>query len=60
MKNTTKNWKKFLPLIGILLFFYILIKINFVNVLEEIKKVNIYFLLITLVFFDYNVSCSDF
>ncbi|MEK6872506.1 MAG: lysylphosphatidylglycerol synthase transmembrane domain-containing protein [Nanoarchaeota archaeon] len=50
MKNTTKNWKKFLPLIGILLFFYILIKINFVNVLEEIKKVNIYFLLITLVF----------
>lgn len=49
IKKTTKNWKKFLPLIGILLFFYILVKINLINVLEEIKKVNIYFLLITLV-----------
>ena len=49
IKKAIKNWKKFLPLIGILLFFYILVKINLINVLEEIKNVNIYFLLVTLV-----------
>ena len=49
MSNKPKTWKNFLPVIGILLFFYILFKINLVNVLEEIKKANIYFLLIALI-----------
>jgi len=48
-----KNWKKYLPIVGILLFIYIILKINIINVLQEIKHINIYFLLIAifLVFF---------
>ena len=45
-----KNWKKFLPIIGILLFIYILSKVNIVNVFQEIRQVNIYFLLISIFF----------
>lgn len=44
-----KNWKKYLPIIGIILFIYILFNIKLTNILEEIKNVNLYFLLIALI-----------
>jgi len=45
-----KNWKRYLPIIGILLFIYILLKINLVNVLYEISQINIYFLILAIIF----------
>ena len=42
------RWKKYLPIFGILLFIYILIKIDLKNVLLEIQNANIYFLLIAI------------
>ena len=45
-----KNWKKYLPIIGIILFVYILIKIDLKEVLIEIKNVEVNFLFISLVF----------
>ena len=45
-----KNWKKILPIIGIVLFFYILIKLDLVNIINEIRKANILFLLLALIF----------
>jgi len=44
------NWKRWLPLIGILLFVYILIKIDLLNVLKEMKNVDFAFILIALFF----------
>ena len=49
VKLKMKNWKKYLPIIGIVLFIYILFKINLVNILEEIKNVNLSFLFIALI-----------
>ncbi len=43
------NWKNFLSVIGILLFLYILFKIDLINVFDEIKKVNIYFIGIAII-----------
>jgi len=48
--NILKNWKKYLPIIGILLFVYIIFKINLINVFQEIKQVNIYFLFLAISF----------
>ncbi len=42
------KWKKYLPVFGILLFVYILIKIDLQSVLLEIQNANIYFLLIAV------------
>lgn len=42
------KWKKYLPVFGILLFVYILIKIDLRSVLLEIQNANIYFLLIAV------------
>ena len=42
------KWKKYLPVFGILLFVYILIKIDLQGVLLEIQNANIYFLLIAV------------
>lgn len=44
------KWRKYLPIIGILLFIYILYKINIINILEEIFNANIYFVLISFIF----------
>lgn len=43
------NWKRYLPIIGILLFLYILIKIDFRNIINEIVNANIYFLGVAIV-----------
>ncbi len=50
LEKIIKNWKKYLPIIGIILFVYILFKINLINILQEIKNVNVYLLLIAIVF----------
>ena len=42
------KWKRYLPVFGILLFVYILIKIDLQSVLLEIQNANIYFLLIAV------------
>jgi glycosyltransferase 2 family protein len=42
------NWKKYLSIIGILLFIYILIKINIFEVFNEIRNANVIFLIIAL------------
>jgi hypothetical protein len=42
------KWKKYLPVFGILLFIYILVKIDLQAVLSEIQNTNIYFLLIAV------------
>ena len=44
------NWKRYLPLIGIFLFIYILIRIGIFQVLDEISKANLFFLLIAIFF----------
>ena len=44
------NWKKYLPIIGIALFIYILIRINVFDVINEIKNADLFFLFIALVF----------
>lgn len=44
------NWKKYLPIIGIALFIYILIKINVFEVIDEIKNADLFFLFIAFVF----------
>jgi len=48
--NIIKNWKKYLPIIGIILFVYILIKVDLFKILNEIKEVNLYFIFIALIF----------
>jgi len=50
IKQIVKNWKKYLPIIGILLFIYLLVKVNIFNILDEIKQANVYFLFIALIF----------
>ena len=50
MSLVLKNWKKYLPIIGILLFVYILVKIDIVNVWEEIRNIDLGFLFIGVVF----------
>jgi len=45
-----KHWKRYLPIIGILLFMYILFKIDIVNVWEEIKNIDLTFLFIGVFF----------
>ena len=42
------GFKKWLPLLGIILFVYILVKIDLLEVLGEIKNVDVFFLLIAL------------
>jgi len=42
------NWKKYLPVIGIILFVYILIKLDVRNILVEISKANWFLLIISL------------
>ncbi len=44
------NWKKYLPIIGIVLFVYILIRINVFEVINEIKNADLFFLFIAFVF----------
>ena len=44
------NWKKYLPIIGIALFVYILIRINVLEVINEIRNADLFFLFIALVF----------
>lgn len=43
-------WKKSLPLIGIALFVYILIKLDISKIIKEITNVNLFYLLISLIF----------
>jgi len=38
------NWKRYLPIIGIIIFIYILLKINLLNIFNEIKNANIFYL----------------
>ena len=45
-----KNWRKFLPIIGILLFVYILYRVNLVEILIEIKQANYYYLVLSIIF----------
>ena len=47
--NSLRNWKRYLPVIGILLFIYILIKVDLRNILFEVKNANIYFLGIAVI-----------
>lgn len=44
------KWKKYLPLIGIVLFVYILIKLDISKIIKEITNVNLFYLLISLIF----------
>ncbi|HTY43915.1 MAG TPA: lysylphosphatidylglycerol synthase transmembrane domain-containing protein [Patescibacteria group bacterium] len=50
IKNIKKNWKKYLPILGIILFIYLLIRLGIGNVLKEIAKANPFFLLLSLDF----------
>jgi uncharacterized protein (TIRG00374 family) len=47
------KWKRYLPIIGILLFIYILLKVDLINIILEIKNANFYFLILAvlMVFF---------
>jgi len=45
-----KNWKRYLPIIGIALFVYILIKVDILTVIQEVKNVKIYYLLVAVLF----------
>jgi len=45
-----KSWKKYLPIIGILLFTYILLSIDISQVFLEIKNINYYFLSTAFIF----------
>ena len=42
--------KKFLPIIGIVIFAYIILKLDITNIVKEISQANYYFLLIAMVF----------
>jgi len=42
--------RRLLPIIGISIFIYLLIKLNIINILKEIEKVNWYYLSIALIF----------
>ena len=44
------NWKKFLPVIGIGIFVYILLKLDFSKIIEEVSNANINFLLLAVLF----------
>jgi len=48
MNFLLRNWKKYLPIIGIILFVYILAKIDFTEVVKEVSQVNLYFLFIAI------------
>jgi len=41
------KWKKYLPIIGISLFIYILYKVNLLNIISEISKANPYLILLS-------------
>ena len=55
-----KNWKKYLPILGISLFVYILLKINISEVFKEIKNINIYFLIMALIFIFFMLIVQTF
>jgi len=44
------NWKKYLPFIGILIFIYILLKLDISQIIKEISNAKLIFLLIALFF----------
>jgi uncharacterized protein (TIRG00374 family) len=44
------NWKKYFSLIGIAIFLYILFKIDILQVIEEIKNADIFYMIIALIF----------
>lgn len=48
MIKILKNWRKYIPLLGILLFVYILIKVDFRNIIYELKNMNFYFLILSI------------
>lgn len=48
MIKILKNWKRYIPLVGILLFIYILIKVDFRNIIYELKNTNFYFLILAV------------
>jgi len=43
------NWKKYLPIIGIILFVYILIKLDIFKILDEIKNVDYFLIILSLI-----------
>ncbi len=43
------NWRKYLPIIGIVLFIFILVKINILEVVNEIRNANIFFIAASLI-----------
>lgn len=49
MNFLLRNWKKYLPVIGIILFVYILAKIDFSEVVKEVSQVNVYFISIAII-----------
>ena len=44
------KWKKYLPIIGIIIFIYILLKINILSVFNEIKNASLFYLGIAILF----------
>ncbi len=44
------KWKNYLPIIGVALFIYILIKVNIYNIFREISNANIFFIFLSLIF----------
>ena len=45
-----KHWKKILPIIGIILFIYIIVKIDIRNIIKEIAIANIFFIFLAFIF----------
>ncbi|MEN9626475.1 MAG: hypothetical protein RL557_803 [archaeon] len=43
------SWKQVLPIIGIALFIFIIIKIDFFNIINEMKQVNWFFILLAII-----------
>lgn len=43
------KWRKYLPILGILIFVYLLIRINIVNILKELSSVNLFLIFIALI-----------
>ncbi len=44
------NWKKIFPIIGIILFIYILIKLDISEIINEIKNADLFFLIVAFIF----------
>lgn len=47
--NISKSWKKYLPIVGIALFVYIVLKLNISEIAKEIAKANVYFIFLAIV-----------